>query len=656
MKNLILLFVLPGLLIICLSGNSQSLKFKVFPDGTFDITGTSVKILNCYPAIDDRFIKPVSVKVYSKNNAEIIRYNLLNGTIEISLSYEGNAISLNTSISGAEIKALTFSPVRSGIVEGVNRIFRTPTQIMGGGGIKDWPKDKSDYTNCGFLTGLIPESGSTMVISTRDFSKFTSFTNCQRTSLNSGKKLIDIGISMEKITASKLPVIYLTEDVDAFTAMRNEATEIARTAKALTDKPQSYHWCSWYYAYYYLTDKMLSEFLQGFNTLKSRVPVQTIQIDAGYHPHLGDWLEPSEKFPVGIEKSVKKIIADNYKAGIWIGPYMVGNRSKLYNEHPDWILTRNDGKPIINFRFTGENRLWGAIDEEIYTLDTSNPAVMEYLRQVFRAFRKMGITYFKTDFMLYGAESSANVTRYAPGKTSIEYQQDFFNMIRQEIGPESFWLGCIAPYAPMIGYVDGMRISGDISADWKSGVNMFDESIGCQHINNVWWQNDPDAIILREKYSRMNNTEAESLILWMGMLGGIVNTSDLFHEIPPARLQLFRFIEPGTAKLTSAMPFIDKDGLFAVQVIKYPGRDDWAVLFVNRGELKTNVSYSIRSLTGINSATCFYWSPDSTKSIGIIDNVNIELDPHQSKLLYISASGKSPEGMSLGGAKFILKH
>jgi alpha-galactosidase len=29
------------------------------------------------------------------------------------------------------------------------------------------------------------------------------------------------------------------------------------------EKPQSYHWCSWYYAYYYLTDKMLSEFVTG---------------------------------------------------------------------------------------------------------------------------------------------------------------------------------------------------------------------------------------------------------------------------------------------------------------------------------------------------------------------------------------------------------
>ena len=71
--------------------------------------------------------------------------------------------------------------------------------------------------------------------------------------------------------------------------------------------------------------------------------------------------------------------------------------------------------------YYGEDWLWGTMIEEIYTFDTSNPEAMEYLRQVFRALKKMGISFSKTDFMLYGAESSDNVKRHTPGKTSIEY-------------------------------------------------------------------------------------------------------------------------------------------------------------------------------------------------------------------------------------------
>jgi hypothetical protein len=132
-------------------------------------------------------------------------------------------------------------------------------------------------------------------------------------------------------------------------------------------------------------------------------------------------------------------------------------------------------------------------------------------------------------------------------------------MIRQEIGADAFWLGCIAPYAPMLGYADGMRNSADITPKWEGGTSMFNESKGAQHINNVWSQNDPDAIILRSKYSNMSDAEARSVILWMGMLGGIVNTSDLFHEIPTGRTNLFRFLEPGSEKTTAIFPFLEKE-------------------------------------------------------------------------------------------------
>ena len=628
---------------------SQNIQFKVYDDGTYDISGTSVKITNCYPAIDDILIKPVSVRILSKDHQQIIQYNLGKSKIEITLGYDQGTATIQTNIIGESIKASFIAPIQSAIVIGANRIYRTPTQIAGGGGIKDWPADGWENASCGNLTGLIPENGSTMVISSRNFSKFVSYTNCRPRNSNGGKKVVDVLFNTEKVPVNSIPTVYISEGPSAFAAMNNEAKEIANLAGVKNEKPQSYHWCSWYYAYYYLTDKMLSEYLQGFKTVSPQIHIQTIQIDAGYFPHAGDWLEPSEKFPKGIENSVKEIISYNYKAGIWIGPYMVGNRSKLYKQHPDWILHNEDGSPVINMQMYGENRLWGAMDEEIYTLDTSNPDAMEYLRQVFRAFRKMGITFFKTDFMLYGSTSSEKLKRYTPGKTSLEYQHDFFNMIRQEIGQDSYWLGCIAPYVAMIGYVDGMRISGDISADWKHSNNMFDESIGCQHINNIWWQNDPDAIILREKYSHLSFAETQSMALWMGMLGGVINTSDLFHEIPQNNVQLFRFLEPSDIKITSEMPFIDKKSAFVIQAKNFKDRNAWAVLFVNRENEPKSQNYSIKSLVGINGGTCFDWQLKGAVNLGEKQNITIELQPHESKLIYISSDGKSPEGINLAG-------
>jgi len=447
---------------------AQNIQFNVKNDGTFDIIGTSVKILNCYPAIDNRMIKPISVKIITKNNQKIIQYNLSDGKFEITLAYENSAVTINTNILNKNLQAEFISPIHDAIVENANRIYRTPNTIAGKSGIKDWTIEKMEFSNSSFIAGMLPDEGSTLVISTRDYSKFQSFVNFYPTESLSARKMIAATISTEMIPTSKLPTLYITENKSAFEAMRNEAIEAAKFAKVKNDKPQSYHWCSWYYAYYHLTNEMLSDYMKGFKTITPNVPIQTIQIDAGYFPHLGDWLEPSVKFTEGIEKSIKEILDNGYKAGIWIGPYMVGNKSKLFKQHPDWILHKKDGTPIIKNKYYGEGRLWGMMDEEIYTLDTSNPEVMEYLRQVFRTFRKMGITFFKTDFMLYGSESSASVKRYTPEKTSFEYQHEFFEMIRQEIGQESYWLGCIAPCGPMLGHVDGLRISSDIAPYWES--------------------------------------------------------------------------------------------------------------------------------------------------------------------------------------------
>jgi len=56
-------------------------------------------------------------------------------------------------------------------------------------------------------------------------------------------------------------------------------------------------------------------------------------------------------------------------------------------------------------------------------------------------------------------------------------------------------------------------------------------------------------------------------------------------------------------------------------------------------------------LVGIDSATCFDWQLRGAFNLGEKQNITVELQPHQNKLLYISIDGKSPEGINLGGVK-----
>jgi len=629
---------------------AQPVSFEVYVDGTYDINGSTVSLKKCYPAMDGHSLRPLAVKVSEENDRAIIKYTLPGGFLELTISKKGDAVVINTRIDGEGIAAASFSPVGGAEVHGAKRFYRSPWAIAADAGIRDWPTERKRETSHS-ITGLIPADGNTLVVSTRDYRRFYSSASLFPAGLTHDFKSIEIAIHTEMIPATRLPAIFITENESAYQAMRNEAKEVALVMDARNLTPQTYHWCSWYYAYYYLTEEKLFDYIDGFETLEPRVPIQTVQIDVGYFPHVGDWLEPNSNFPRGLEASVKKIKEHDYRAGIWVGPYMVGNRSKLYRENPGWVLRNNDGSMAHMITFYEEDRLWGAMDEEFYLLDTSNPEVMDYLRHVFRTFREMGFTFFKTDFMFWGAKPSHQVQRHTPGKTSAEYQRELYEMIREEIGPESFWLGCISNYAPMIGVVDAMRISWDIGADWSYAGNFFQEVQGQQYFNNIWWQNDPDAIILRSQFNHMADHEIETLALYMGMLGGAVNTSDLFHKIPEKFLDIFRYLEPGDEKKTATFPFIGEPGNIDVLLRELQPGSGWAVLFVNRENAVSTDVWSMESLIGETNATCYNWHTGGHENLGVLGELVIKLEPRHSRLLYISVDGHSPKGINFAGKK-----
>lgn len=627
---------------------ANSITYTVHEDGSFDIQGTNVNLINAYPSIDGNSIRPLSVEVTDNSEYIKILYTLSNGEIELIIRNEPSGLSIQTNINGDDIIGAVISPVGGAIVKGADRFFRTPRGIAGDAGIRDWPVDRKRETSHK-ITGFIPGNGYTLVASTRDYRNFYSHTEIYPTGVMGDEKRVSVSFQTERVHAEILPKIFFTEAESAFKAMQNEAKEVAIVMNARNETEQAYHWNSFYYAYHYITEEMIFDFIEGFETVEPRVPIQTVQIDVGYFPHVGDWLEPSRNFPEGLQNTVKKIKEHNYRAGVWVGPYMVGNRSKLYQENPDWVLRNKDGSMAHTLSFYGEDRLWGAMDEEFYMLDTSNPEVMDYLRTVFRTFREMGFTYFKTDFMFWGDKPSHIVDRHTPGKTSAQYQRELYEMIREEIGPESFWLGCISNYAPMIGFVDGMRISWDIGADWSYAQNFFQEVHGQQYFNNIWWQNDPDSIMLRSEFNNMTENELESLAYYMGMLGGIVNTSDLFHTIPEKNLAIFRGLEPGEEKKTATFPFIENPGKIDVLVRELKTDRGWAVLFFNRENSNTTKLFSIEDIIGTTKASAFNWDKEGFEELGLKNEILLQLEPRQSRLIYFSTDGEGPVNINFAG-------
>lgn len=85
---------------------------------------------------------------------------------------------------------------------------------------------------------------------------------------------------------------------------------------------------------------------------------------------LGDWTANNAKFPKGIGHFAQEIHALDLKLGIWFEPEMVSPDSKMYQEHPEWVVKH----PY--------NRI--SIGRGQYVLDFANPIVVESIFQAMK--------------------------------------------------------------------------------------------------------------------------------------------------------------------------------------------------------------------------------------------------------------------------------
>jgi hypothetical protein len=396
----------------------------------------------------------------------------------------------------------------------------------------------------------------------------------------------------------------------------------------------------------------LRELLDGLDSLSPRPRLQAIQIDAGYCPSPGDWLMPGAGWSEGgLQAAFDLIRSRGYAAGIWVAPFMVGSRSRLFREHPEWVIRDLEGRPVPEWRNYGPES--GLTDPEHYALDASHPAVLEHLRTIFRSLRQWGATVFKTDFLDWGLKDTERVARHDLTRTSVEAFRCVLQMIREEIGEDSYWLAGIAPYAPCLGLADGMRVSNDAGPSWSEGSqgNMIQETLASQYFNNVFWQNDPDCVVLRDERTHLAAHEVEALALWSGILGGTVTCSDLLHRLPPERLALWRFLEPGE-RATAALPFWEKERNLKVAVRRYAEPPAWGVFFLNPvGEAVTG-RFDVGSLVGEAEAFAGEWGPGRASALGKRRDLVVEADGHGGALYYLSLSDAPPPAdLTIGGQR-----
>ena len=325
---------------------------------------------------------------------------------------------------------------------------------------------------------------------------------------------------------------YLMFDLYITQADENEAFDSYFSASNIS-KPKvtpCTGWTSWYNYYTSVTQEDVQKNLSAFSSRK--LPIDYFQIDDGFQEAVGDWLYINNKFTLGMGYLADEIHKAGYKAGLWLAPIICEKTSRIYKEHPDWVLCK-----------AGLNPGWSGV---FYALDFYNPEVQTYLREVFdTVLNKWNYDMVKLDF-LYAA-----ALKVPKDKTRGQVMCEFFEFLR-EISGNKIILGCGAPLGCAFGLFDYCRVSSDVALTWEdkflskihyrervSTFNALTSTIGRYQLNGRAFYNDPDVFILRDINNKLSKDQKFTLFAINSVLGGLVFTSDNINEYSDEQFELF---------------------------------------------------------------------------------------------------------------------
>lgn len=638
-------------------------------DGTFDIYAGSIRLTNCRPSINGQSIFVRNTFMGDSPKGKRIIYEVDGGFVMLDLRTHSNTISIGAELSGMKNAPMWFNPLGEGYLTGANRFFKQGLGTGGQSGIfdirKSTNKKESRYPNeeawsydSFLMTGLIAENGDTLSIGAYEQTDFIQrsclYNRPRRKGLGDSRfgeeaVFFESGFATENIPLKdefiKLPDLFIYHGSQPYGTMQNLAWSISEQNMARRDTDTNYYWTSYQdfrtsFSYKYLLDQ-----LTILDELKPSIPLQTVHVGPGYCIP-GDWLDTLDTWPKTMEDVAREIFRRRYRAGIYVAPFVVHEKSKVFRNHPRWILKDYHDDPIE----MGEDS-----DGKLYALDGTHEDVKDYIGKVFRNFRKMGFTYYELDYLEWGLKDSSEVQHSKKGKSSVQILRAIMEIIREEIGAGSFITANKTPYSPMIGYVDAVRIDRDHNWKWDDETtgHIMAESYNTQYFNNVFWQNDPDVIFLRNYKSEYTNDEQKSLALWAGFTGGAIGISDSFKTMENEKLQLWRFLEPNKRPQSAILPFWGAGIKNKVAIRKLKREKAWAVLILNDTSSPISETYQMYDLIGAKEAWVFVWEPGFSLGLGKGNRLSVILGSHESKLYFISEEKENPAlNLTISGQEF----
>jgi len=448
-----------------------------------------------------------------------------------------------------------------------------PTPIYGEGfqmlsqtaGTVGLPVPMTRYTDAKHYRLPEPEGANVFYGMMRLGEQTLAFTSCRRFIgkfyVRAG--VVEIVVDTENLSLApgeswELEEFFLPKNGDAMAMLGDR---IVKNHPPLKPAQPPTGWCSWYCFGPRVTSKQV---LDNLDFISKEIPnLKYIQIDDGYQPAMGDWLETGKAFGGDVQGVLKAIRAKGFEPAIWVAPFIAQRESNLYQQHKDWFIKDHSGNPLASNQVT----FGGWRFPPWFALDGTHPAVQEHFEKLFRTMRnEWGVTYFKLDANFWGAMHGGHL--HDEKATRIEAYRRGMAAILKGAG-DSFILGCNHPLWPSFGLIHGSRSSGDINRKWQTIAVTARENLSRNWQNGKLWWNDPDCVLLTGDLPE-NEFYFHAAAIYA--TGGMLLSGDDLTKIPPGRLAMLRKLLPPTG-----VPAVFEDVSLKVGVVKLKDKHVYCV-------------------------------------------------------------------------------
>ncbi|MCL4694748.1 MAG: alpha-galactosidase, partial [Candidatus Hydrogenedentes bacterium] len=256
----------------------------------------------------------------------------------------------------------------------------------------------------------------------------------------------------------------------------------------------------------------------------------------------GDWDVDRADYPGGLEALAADLRELGLKLGIWIAPTEVAETSRLFQEHPDWVLRDESGNPAVTWTWYWEP------NPQQFQLDATQPDAYNYIVETFRRLTDAGASYYKIDFIaacagenLYPADPS-NARGWDPLRRAME-------AVREGAGDEAYVRYCQTPPLLSTGLADGVYATSDTldagTSTWPTLRSVFAMSSAEYWLHGRLYNHEACDLSIRAQGS---TEECRLRATMLALSGSSIMYSDDLTTLPEERIRMMQQTMPAFAQ------------------------------------------------------------------------------------------------------------